>query len=292
MLEGFIFWSAAAAPLVEEPVSKMPSITGELRATLEGVGVDATGRVSPTVEYWITVPAGKFVMGSRADNPLASDDERPQHTVELTYDFQIARYPVTNAEFEKFVKATGFSPKAVKPDLPDHPVVNVSWNDAQAYCKWLTGQLRAEGALKGDEVVRLPTEAEWEKAARGEYGREWPWGDEWDPARCNNAETGPKTTTPVGQYSPLGGDSPYGVADMVGNVWEWCADWYDGGLYQTRASREQAERDPKGPEQGAARVVRGGSYFVNRRRCRSACRNGGEPVNFVGFVGFRVARSP
>jgi formylglycine-generating enzyme required for sulfatase activity len=173
--------------------------------------------LSPAAEYWITIPAGKFVMGSRADNPLADDDERPQHAVELTYGFQIARFPVTNAEFEKFVIATGSPSKAVKPDLPDHPVVNVSWNDTQAYCKWLTGQLRAEGALKGDEVVRLPTEAEWEKAARGEYGREWPWGDEWDPAKCNNAETGPKTTTPVGQYSPHG-DSPYGVADMVGNA--------------------------------------------------------------------------
>jgi formylglycine-generating enzyme required for sulfatase activity len=236
---------------------------------------------------WARIPAGKFVMGSRADNPLAYDDERPQHTVELTYDFQIARYPVTNAEFEKFVTATGYSSRAVRPDRPDHPVVNVTWDDAQAYCKWLTKQLRAEGVLENNEVVRLPTEAEWEKAARGEYGREWPWGDEWDPAKCNNAETGPKTTTPVGQYSPHG-DSPYGVADMVGNVWEWCADWWQVNLYQSRAG--QVVRDPQGPAKGSARVVRGGSFLYGRRLCRAPSRDW--PAAFDDDIGCRVARSP
>jgi formylglycine-generating enzyme required for sulfatase activity len=108
---------------------------------------------------------------------------------------------------------------------PDHPVVGVSWYEAVAYCRWLTEALQAAGALDESEVVRLPTEAEWEKAARGEHARRWPWGDDFDPAWAITGESGLRRTTPVGKYSPAG-DSPYGAADIAGNVWEWCSSLY------------------------------------------------------------------
>ncbi|HKZ69419.1 MAG TPA: SUMF1/EgtB/PvdO family nonheme iron enzyme, partial [Anaerolineales bacterium] len=236
-------------------------------------------------DYWIPIPAGKFVMGSRDDNKLARDDEHPQHTIDIPYTYRIARYPVTNAEFAEFIKATGHKSKAVKRDLPDHPVVNVSWHEAQAYCKWLTEKLRADGTLQADENARLPTEAEWEKAARGEYGREWPWGDEWDPAKCNSAENGPGTTTPVGQYSPQG-DSPYGVVDMAGNVWEWCQSKYAPYPYKADDGREELK------DVEALRVVRGGSWDLDRYGCRAAVRLRSGPAFFYYFVGFRAALSP
>ena len=194
---------------------------------------------------FVRVPKGKFVMGSKDDNQLADYDEKPQHIVEIPYDYWLARYPVTNDQFATFVEATkyvttaekegGWSPKESEyvkgldwqhplgsksglKDKGDHPVVQVSWHDGVEYAQWLNQKLRAE---IGNLEIRLPTEAEWEKAARGEYGNEWPWGNELGPARCNSAEGGTGDTTPVGAYSPQG-DSPYGVADMAGNVWEWC----------------------------------------------------------------------
>ncbi len=193
---------------------------------------------------FVFVPKGKFLMGSKRDNKLASDNEKPEHTFELPYDYWLARFPVTNDQFAEFFQATqyptiaekagGWSPKEFElakgfdwrhplgpeSDLKDkggHPVVQVSWYDAAEYCKWLNGKLKAE---IGDGEIRLPTEAEWEKAARGATGNEWPWGNEFDKTRCNWSEGGKGDTTPVDAYSPQG-DSPYGAAGMVGNVGEW-----------------------------------------------------------------------
>jgi hypothetical protein len=146
--------------------------------------------------------------------------EQPQHELALPA-YQIGRYPVTNAEYAAYVEATGrdaprhWREGRFPEELADHPVVNVTWRDALAYVQWL--------AERAEQPYRLPTEAEWEKAARGDDGRLWPWGDEWDPARANCQPEGPKGTTPVGQYSAAGGDSPCGAADMAGNVWEWCS---------------------------------------------------------------------
>jgi len=147
----------------------------------------------------VLVPAGEFYFGP--------------DRVKLTLpDFYIDRYPVTNAEYKKFVEATGAPEpthwrRGTWPEgKADHPVVNVTWEQAAAYAEW-AGK-------------RLPTEEEWEKAARGTDGREWPWGSTFDPSRCNTNESGIWDTTPVGKYSPAG-DSPYGAADMAGNVWEW-----------------------------------------------------------------------
>ncbi len=234
-------------------------------------------------EYWIPIPAGKFVMGSRDDNKLAYDNEGLQHTVEIPYTYRIACYPVTNAEFAEFVQAAGYKSDAVKADLPDHPVVNVSWRDAQEYCKWLTGKLRAGGAISAKEIVRLPTEAEWEKAARGEYGKEWPWGDEWDATKCNTRESGPGTTTPVGKYSPQG-DSHYGLADMAGNVWEWCQSKDKPYPYNAKDGREDSAGDD-------SRVLRGGSWDDYGNDVRAASRNRGVPAGFRDYLGFRVAAS-
>ncbi len=331
VLQGFVFWSGLAE-LEEERRAQEAKQQAELEARqraaelsrlapsklLELASVDdieeslrakrESGewytRIPPDallLEYWIPIPAGKFVMGSRDDNKHAQDNERPQHTVDIPYAYRIARYPVTNAEFRKFVQATKHQTTAeerggashwLRPRGPDtsidgldnHPVVNVSWHDAQAYCKWLTEQLRAEGILKTAEMARLPTEAEWEKAARGEYGKGYPWGDEWDAAKCNNRESGPKGTTPVDQYSPQG-DSPYSVADMAGNVSEWCQSKCKKYPYDVSDGRE----DLGGNDE---RILRGGSWDFARRDCRAAYRSGRGPAYVDLDIGFRAALSP
>lgn len=156
----------------------------------------------------VFVPAGEFLMGS--DSGLAN--ERPRHKVILG-DYWIDKFPVTNVQFAQFVQATGYKAQgnwqiAFTSGKEQHPVVFVTWDDACAYGQWCG--------------KRLPTEAEWEKAARGTDGREYPWSNQWDGNKCNASG---REATPVGAYPE--GVSPYGCHDMVGNVWEWCQDWYD-----------------------------------------------------------------
>jgi formylglycine-generating enzyme required for sulfatase activity len=159
--------------------------------------------------------------------------------------------------------------------------VNVSWEDATAYCKWLS--------QRTGKAYHLPSEAQWEKAARGTDGRIYPWGNEFDSQKANTLEAEIGGTTPAGQYSPQG-DSPYGCADMCGNVWEWCADWFAEGAYHGRA--ESAVKDPSGPDGGSARLLRGGSFNYNHRSARCACRRRYYPVGRLWDYGFRVALSP
>ncbi|MBI5054182.1 MAG: SUMF1/EgtB/PvdO family nonheme iron enzyme, partial [Chloroflexi bacterium] len=191
----------------------------------------ASGVFFDLKNYWIEIPAGKFVMGTREEDipdlmkKLGGSEEYyksevPQHIVEIPSAYYIARYPVTNGEFARFVRESGYKSDAANLERPDHPVVNVSWRDAMAYCEWLyTIDLAGFQNPRGLKV-RLPTEAEWEKAARGEDGRIYPWGNDFDSSKCNSSVSGIGGTTPVGKYL-LQGDSPYGVADMSGNVWEW-----------------------------------------------------------------------
>jgi formylglycine-generating enzyme required for sulfatase activity len=306
------------APPVEEVV-QIPTVGGLARLAEERRAGAAGGEIE--MDQFVRVPAGRFLMGSAAGDPDASDGEKPQRECEIPYEYAIGKYPVTNREFARFIAGDGYTNPAywteagwawkeqvqrTQPDhwegaveqKPDHPAVGVTWYEALAYCRWLTGYLReearedagrpasagivpAEAGRAADLAVRLPTEAEWEKAARGEHGRRWPWGDEWDAGRCNSRESGISGTTPVGEYSPEG-DSPYGVADMAGNVWEWCATkWVDD-------YRDYGETEDNGLEGDALRVLRGGSWDDGGRVARCAYRGRGNPGFRDPLSGFRA----
>ena len=234
----------------------------------------------------VLIPEGDFLMGSTDQDTDAQDREKPQHTVALPA-FYIGRYPVTNLEYKAFVEATGHhSPRhwqngQFSDDLADHPVVYVSWIDAVAYCRWLS-------EVSG-QFFRLPTEAEWEKAARGTDGRRYPWGDRWDVDKANTKESGLASTTPVGQYSPKG-DSPYSLADMAGNVWEWCITTVSQGgeykLYPYDVSKDKWSEDYLA-RTDIRRILRGGSWFSEPQVARSAFRLRNYPLNSVEYFGFR-----
>ncbi|MCZ2074112.1 MAG: SUMF1/EgtB/PvdO family nonheme iron enzyme [Bryobacterales bacterium] len=229
---------------------------------------------------FVPVPKGKFLMGSREDNELAYDNERLQHTVKISSDYWIGQFPVTNEQYDLFVQfQNGKHPVSDWKNKKDHPVVNVSWNDAQAYCKWLNDTHGNE--LPQGFVFRLPTEAEWEKAARGEFGFEWPWGNEFDENKCNSREGGKGGTTPVGAYSPAG-DSPYGAADMVGNVWEWTQSLYKPYPYIATDGREDLKAIGE-------RVLRGGSWSDYQIIARASGRSYLLPIFQWLNYGFRVA---
>jgi formylglycine-generating enzyme required for sulfatase activity len=220
-------------------------------------------------------------MGSAADDKPARDDEHPQHIVMISYDYWIARYPITNEQFAKFIASAALNfDQGDWRQTAKHPVVNVSWRAAMAYCRWLNAKLRGEIKY---QIVRLPTENEWEKAARGEYGNEWPWGNEFDQTKCNSSEGGKNGTTSVGAYSPQG-DRPYGAADMAGSVWEWCHTLYKLYPYQATDGREN-EQDY------GERVLRGGSWDNDLRFARCASRYGVLPDLLDNMRGFRVAVS-
>jgi formylglycine-generating enzyme required for sulfatase activity len=230
---------------------------------------------------FVEVPAGEFRMGSRnQDEP--DDEEMPQHTVDIPYDYFIARFPVTNAQYAAYGNAKGIiHPVSGWEKKPDHPVVNVSWDDAIAYCRWLNDVRGNE--LPSGVVLRLPTEAEWEKAARGTDGLIYPWGDIFDKNNCNIDEAGKNDTTSVGDYSPQG-DSPYGAADMAGNVWEWTHSLFKSYPYKVDDGRE--DEDVSG-----VHVQRGGSFIGTDQLARTASRYRGD-LSFLDFVGFRVVVAP
>jgi len=229
---------------------------------------------------FMRVPAGKFLMGSEK-----YEDEKPQHTVDIPYDYWMVRFPVTNEQYNVYVKAKGIKhPISDWEKKKNHPVVNVSWNDTNEYCQWLTTLLRVE--LLSGMKIRLPSEAEWEKAARGTDGREYPWGNTFDINKCNSRESNINGTTSVDAYSPQG-DSPYGCADMSGNVWEWTHSEYKAYPYNAKDGREDESRNvPRVP-----RVLRGGSWFSALRFVCCACRGRHVPADFYDFIGFRLVVS-
>jgi formylglycine-generating enzyme required for sulfatase activity len=232
----------------------------------------------------VFVPAGAFLMGSdKSKDPKAYDDELPQYSVTLP-GYWIGRYPVTVAQWKIFVKESGHpsDPKSLQ-DPDNHPVRYVNWNDALAYCNWLSE--------KSGLPVTLPSEAEWEKAARSTDGRIYPWGDEFDKNKCNTYESGIENTTPVGKYSPAG-DSPYGCADMAGNVWEWTRSKYKPYPYHTEDGREDLQGND-------FRVVRGGSWNFTQYSARASARSSHSPYlrNPAGVAlrynfGFRLVVRP
>jgi len=255
--------------------------------------LDRTGdtRFNPACWYlpddknmgFVKIPSGPFLMGSdKKRDRYANDEKLPQHTVTLSA-YAISRYPVTVAQFRVFIEESGYQTDEDWEDENqhgNHPAVNVSWHDATAYCEWLTSKLKDRGW-----EIQLPTEAQWEKAARGTDGRIYPWGDE--SLEPNLANYGGKlgTTSPAGSFP--GGASPYRIYDMSGNVLEWCRDWYDEAYYKKGPSAE-----PQGPEKGSERVLRGGFWYFHARYCRAAFRNRNLPGNRRGYVGFRLARLP
>lgn len=218
------------------------------------------------------IPAGNFQMGSDDD----WREEKPAHRVYLDA-FYMDKYEVTNAQYRKFMDATGYeAPKFwedPKFNAPDHPVVGASWQDAQVYAKW-AGK-------------RLPTEAEWEKAARGGLdGKKFPWGDKATHNDANYGGVNDKDkwdyTAPVGSFAPNG----YGLYDMAGNTWEWCADFYADGYYSGSPGFS-----PAGPASGFLRVIRGGAWNSPANSMRVSHRNNLPPSIKYFVVGFRcVAR--
>lgn len=265
----------------------------------------------------VLIPAGSFVMGD--DKGL--DDEKPVHKVTLTRPFYLGRYEVTVEQFRQFVEATGYATDAEQgtgfqgafgwnPDTMEfkmnenyswrnpgfvqsdaHPVVNVSWNDAMKFCSWLSS--------KEGKTYRLPTEAEWEYACRAGTTTRYSHGNDAEgSAKVGNvadaafetqfpqlkgviqASDGYTYTSPAGSFV----SNPFGLYDMHGNVWEWCADWFGVEYYA-----KSPTHDPGGPVTGEERVYRGGGWFNCTRGCRSASRSGGVPENRNLTLGFRVA---
>jgi formylglycine-generating enzyme required for sulfatase activity len=230
------------------------------------------------------IPAGPFLMG----------EGNEEHSVDLGV-YYTARYPVTVAQFRAFVAESGYEAQGGwerYSSLDNHPVVGVTWYDARAYCDWLTEQLRAWEAtpeplasLLHDEgwQVRLPSEAEWEKVARGTDGRIYPWGNEAEVERANYGETGIGTTSAVGCFP--GGGSPYGVLDMSGNVWEWCHSLYKPYPYDLTDGREN-------PEAEGRRVLRGGAFLDSQGLVRCASRYWHDPDYRYWFYRFRICVAP
>jgi len=284
----------------------------------------------------MVVSGGKqFLMGSDYEKGFSEDGEGPVRKVRLS-PFKISRFATTNSEFARFVEATGYETDAERhgwsfvfhlfvgpeargrvrgssagapwwravagaswrspegpgsswEDRPDHPVVHVSWDDAQAYCGWAG--------------LRLPTEAEWEYAARGGLkGRRFPWGNVLAPSGehlCNvwqgefplknTAEDGWAGTCPVDAFEPNG----FGLHNVAGNVWEWCSDWFSSVYHAVESDGgRRALTDPKGPPSGTARVIKGGSYLCHRSYCnryRVGARSRNTPDSSTGNTGFRCA---
>ena len=310
-------------------------VAPRLRAAA-GVSLAKLGDPRPevmTVEgtQFCYVPAGPFWMGSGDDDGMAYDDEKPQHELSLD-DYWIGHYPVTNAQFLEFVRdaegyrgdrwwtrdglawrgtRTGPHDPGEPYNLPNHPLVNVTWYEALAFTRWLTARLGEANRLPRDWAVTLPSEAEWEKAARGgQYiplapvihtivqpgvalgtaqndnpRRRFPWGRDPDPNRANYGDTGIGATSAVGCFP--GGESVYGCADMAGNVWEWTRSLSGEYPYQPGDDRENLEAG-----EDVTRVLRGGSFDYEARRVRCSARLSNHPGDFLWYFGLRLSVSP
>jgi formylglycine-generating enzyme required for sulfatase activity len=284
--------------------------TGDILARLGDPRFDAEHWHLPAESLFgfIEIPAGPFMMGSdKRRDVWAYDDELPQHEVNLP-GYYLARWPVTVAQFAAFVRDSGHAAdqNSLK-GIASHPVGWLRWHDAIAYCRWLNEQLRKlaperlttadplpeserrfwRGLTEGSLGIGLPSEAEWEKAARGDDGRVYPWGNEPDPNRANYDETGLSATSAVGCFRD--GASPRGCEEMSGNIWEWTHSLFGDYPYPPQGAERQGREDPAATDH---RVRRGGAFFNLARYARCAARDDRDPGYRKDFNGFRVVASP
>ncbi len=302
-------FSLPAAP-TPTPQDAVQVVTQPARVQISTL--DTETQSSPLLDIELAyIPPGDFVMGSDPQqSEFVQDEELPQHTLALPA-YYLALTPVTNRQYLAFVQAREYHCPEHWPsdgfpaEWADHPVINVSWYDAMTYCAWLTERLSSESCkvkvwrAEQWELIDvdcetwrflLPSEAEWEKAARGIEGRLYPWGNLWDAKRCNTKESRQEVPTPVQAY-PMGA-SPYGVLDMAGNVWEWTRTVWGADIvepsfrypYNPADGREDVEAD-----KAMYRALRGGSYNYGRDAARCASRNRLLPDHDNWYVGFRVA---
>ncbi|MBI1387377.1 MAG: SUMF1/EgtB/PvdO family nonheme iron enzyme [bacterium] len=272
-----------AGPLVTPTPTPAPGVP-----TGETVDIDLGGGVTLAM---VKIPRGSFQQGGSSGDPDVISTELPQHTVTISKDFWIGKYEITNQQIRRFDPAHN-SLKAGPYNLNDdsYPAVNLTWNKAQAFCDWLTDNT--------DYTFSLPTEAEWEYACRAGTDTRRYWGDDADNDQaCSLAnvadissatdfggfrsrfpcDDGFPVTSPVGTFSA----NPYGLHDMLGNVWEWCADWYS-------AYPADAQVDPAGPERGKSKIIRGGSWQDGPAYVRASVRSAYQPDQVYAAIGFRV----
>jgi len=220
----------------------------------------------------VSIPGAWFLMGSAS----GQDCERPVHRV-WTDAFLLAATQVTNAEYQRFVNATSSDPPPFWNDanfgLPRHPITGVSWFDANRYCQWLAAQT--------GRSYRLPTEAEWERAARGDFEQnDFPWGNEPPQSLPDYGTRWQNCPEPVAHYAP----NSFGFYNICDNVHEWCSDWYDPNYYAV-----SPERNPRGPEQGQRKSSRGGSWRHHVKVARCSARSSIPPEFHYADYGFRIA---
>lgn len=271
--------SQTAVPTLAPTFTRTPGPTPKLGSfRIDTHGVE---------QVW--APAGCFLMGSDPQkDPQAQAPEQPAHDVCITRGYWLDRYEVTNAAYQRFIDEDGYTRRELwseagwawrvknsrtGPDSygdfldPNQPRVGITWFEAEAYARWRGG--------------RLPTEAEWEYAARGPKGLIFPWGNKWDPSRANYGNT-VEHTEPVNKFT--NGQSWLFTFNMVGNAWEWCADWFDAKYYA-----QSPKNDPPGPSQGTERCQRGGSFDNDPSLLRGALRNKSDPTFQFSAVGVRIA---
>jgi len=283
-------------------------VTGAFVEVLRSATAGSPAPVNDGYGDFVFVPAGAFKMGDNFNEGDAR--ERPVHVVELDA-FYIAKFEMTNGEWKKFRNDPGYDdpkfwpggrpvPKdqvpywndvrnhgGGTPNSDEYPLLGVNWDSATAYCKWVSA--------KTGKKYRLPTEAEWEKAARGTDQRRYPWGNTIDRTYANY--TGNIDTAAIpgfydgskrGELQTHSNASPYGAFDMAGNVMEWCQDWYSKDYYQV-----SARKNPQGPAEGAYRVLRGGTFFMEVFDLRSSSRTAAWPsLQGHRMIGFRAVREP
>ncbi len=293
----------AATPIVPAPptAEKLPAIaataTAEklpaIQATMGADGLHPLAAFVSSIDM-ILIPKGEFLMGAAETDRSAGNDEKPQHFIYLS-DYYIDPTEITNSMYQACVEAgvctlpqerTSYTRENYygNPDFDSYPVIHVDWNQARTYCEW-------RGA-------RLPTEAEWEKAARGTDGRIFPWGISFESGLANfcdkncplnwadnNLDDGYPDTSPAESFP--GGASPYGLLNMAGNVYEWVQDWYQETYYLN-----SPYENPLGPSTGVLHIVRGGSWSDGSNGLRVSYRSSNAPTDYSGSIGFRCAYSP